>query len=232
MEIHDLIGYADWFIRAAAAVLAGVCGATMLERRSDGAGKLMGWMALVLMLGGAGELLFRVLGAGPLGRSAGLMFWTLALTVFCVLLVLVWEKLCEAKQGFYSEMLLRHFSGIRALGCIAPFVARLAYAMQGESTDILSGAPLAAGFIAPGIRCLGLAVAAGVGVRLYRKTAGQIRALNKVWLWLLGAAALEIVSELGAVVVPALEMLHLAALVCLSGLLLSSVRFSGEENGD
>lgn len=232
MEIGDLIGYADWLIRAAAAVLAGVCGATMLERRSTGAGKLMGWMALMLTLGGVGELLFRVLGAGALGRSAGQMLWTLALTVSCVLLVLAWEKLYGKKQGFNSEMLLRHFTGIRALGCIAPFVVRLAYAMQGMSTDILNGAPPAAGFIAPGIRCLGLAVAAGVGVRLYRKTVGQIRTLDKVWLWLLGAAALEIASELGAVVVPALETLHLAALVCLSGLLLSFVRFSGGENGD
>ena len=47
----EFIRYAAWIIRAAAALVLAVSGVTILERKKDGAGKLMGWTALAGFLG-------------------------------------------------------------------------------------------------------------------------------------------------------------------------------------
>ena len=226
----EFVEYADWLIRAAAAIVAVVSGVTIRERRKDAAGKLMGGAALALFVGIACELLPRVLGAAALWRSAGRTVWGLALTVFCVLMTLIWEKACETKMGFYAEMLTRHSSGIRALACLAPFLFRAASVMQGESADELSEFPLS--LIAPGVRSLMLAVAAAVISSRWHKTRGHSATLRDVWLWMLGAAVFEIAAELGAAVFPPLEKLELLSLVCLAAILLRFVRWSGERAGE
>ena len=59
--------YAECALILAALLTAGIGGVTILQRRPDAAGKLMGWAALVL---GIGEALYLIPRAGE-----GLGFW-------------------------------------------------------------------------------------------------------------------------------------------------------------
>lgn len=224
----NLLTFADWAVRAAAALAAALAGVTMLERGRDPAGKLMGWAALILFLGTAADLLARVLGAGAMGRAAGRAAWHIALTVFVVLLSLLWEKLYDKKNGYYAEMLIRDVSGIRALACVALPIVLLSGVIGGEDMDIYAGLPWYFRLIAPGVRSVMLLVAAGVVARQWSKTKAEIPALRSVRLWLLGGAALECAADLGEPFVPALGALELPALVCLAALLLCLTRHSAE----
>lgn len=228
MEFSDLFTYADWLLRAAAGLLFVISGVTMLQRRRDGAGRLMAWTALALFLGVVCDLLPRLLGAGPLGAAAGRTGWFVALTVVPILLSLLWEKLYEQKLSYYAEMLLRDVSGIRALACVALPIILLSGAMGGEMYDPFAGVPFAYRLIAPGIRSAGLLVAAVDVARHWRKTREAIPSLRSVWLWLLLAAVFETAAELGGVPVPALEALELLALACLALLALALLRHAGE----
>ena len=224
----DYLEYADWLIRAAAGMIAVISGVTILERRKDGAGKLMGWTAFAVFLGVCCDLLPRVLNAGALGHAAGRTGWLLALTAVPILLSLLWEKLYGKKLSYYAEMLLRDVSGIRALACVILPIILLAGSMQGERFDPYAGAPAYIRLIEPGVRSAALLVAVIDAARHWRGTREEIPALRSVWAWLLAAAVTEIAAETGAVLVPVLGKLELLALVCLSALLLRFVRFSGE----
>ena len=226
------LGYADWLLRAAAALIAVISGVTILERRRDGAGKLMAGAAFVLFAGIVCELLPRVLGAGALGRAAGRMGWLLAITVIPILLSLLWEKLYGKKPGYYAEMLLRDVSGIRALACIVLPVILLSGSMQGELYDPYAGTPAYLRLIEPGVRSITLCVAVIVVSRHWRAAREEIPALRSVWLWLLGAALFEIAADLGGGLVPALQMPELLSLACLAAILLIFVRYAGEAAGE
>ena len=223
----EYVEYADWLLRAAAGLIAAISGFTIRERRGDGAGKLMSGAAFVLLVGIVCDLLPRATGAAALWRSAGRTVWGLALTVFCVLMTLAWEKIYDVKMGYYAEMLTRDTSGIRALACIAPFIFRLASVMQGESAEIMSEWPLS--LIAPGVRGLMLAIVTAVISSRWHKTREQNAPLRGVWLWMLGTAVFEIAAELDAAFHPLLEKLELPALACLSAIVLAFVRFCAEQ---
>ena len=228
----EYLTYADWLLRAAAALVFTVSGVTIMERRRDGAGKLMGWAALTLCIGAACDLLQRVLGAGALGQAAGRMVWFLSLTLVPILLSLLWEKLYGQKLGYYAEMLLRDVSGIRALACVALPVVLLSGVMGGDGYDPFAGMPLVYRLIAPGLRSVMLCVAAADVARLWHKTRDEIPALRDLWLWLTAAAAFEIAAELGSVFIPALEKLELLSLACLAALVLCLLRDAGAHAGE
>lgn len=228
----QFIEYADWLIRAAAALVFVISGVTILERRKDGAGKLMGAAALALFLGVCCGLLPRVLNAGALGRAAGRTVWFLALTVVPILLSLLWEKLYGKKLGYYAEMFLRDVSGIRALACVVLPIILLSGSMQGELYDPYAGTPAYVRLIEPGVRSIALCVAVIVVSRHWHAAREEIPALRGVWLWLAAAALFAVAADLGGTFVPALQKLELLTLACLAALLLSFVRYAGEAAGE
>ena len=224
----EYVEYADWLIRASAALCMIASGATILERRKDGAGKLMGWTAVLLFIGVVCDLLPRMLNAGALGRAAGRMGWFLALTAAVVLLSLIWEKLYGKKLGYYAEMLLRDVSGIRALACVVLPIILLSGSMGGGLYDPYARVPAYVRLIGSGVRSAALLVAAIIVVRHWSGTREEISTLRHVWSWLLAAAVLACAADLGGTFVPMLEKLELLALVCLAAIWLRFVRFSGE----
>ena len=226
------IDYADWLLRAAAALIAVISGVTILERRRDGAGKLMAGAAFALFVGIVCDLLPRVLGAGALGRAGGRTVWFLALTVVPILLSLLWEKLFGKKLGYYAEMLLRDVSGIRALACVVLPIILLSGSMQGELYDPYAGTPAYVRLIEPGVRSVMLCAAVIVVSRHWRRTREEIPALRGVWLWLAAAAVFAVAADLGGTFVPALQKLELLTLACLAAVLLAFVRYAGEAAGE
>ena len=233
MQMMAWTAYAECAVILAALFTAGIGGVTILQRRPDGAGKLMGWAALVLCIGEALSLLPRAaqrLGfAEPgLGAFAGRMAAAIAVSVFCILLSLLWEKLYAGRNGFFAEMHIRELSGLRALACVFPVVYWLSQALGGEKGDPLAGESLTvlAGIAA--VRGGALLIVAAVVARYWHKTRSEIPTLRCVWWLLLLGVLFEIGADLGAVFVPALAYLYIPQLVCLLGIVLLFVRYAGE----
>ena len=229
----DYLAYAEGAFMLAALLTALLGGVTILQRRNDGAGKLMGWAALVLFIGEALHLVPRALAllAGMENAFlllAGRMAAALALTVFCILLSLLWEKLYEQNNGFFSEMHVRELSGARALACLFPVVYWLSGIMGGDRADPLAGATGWEALIAPAVRCVTLLIVAAVVAHHWRKTRAQLPTLPPVWLLLMLAALFAAAADVGAVYVPALELLYIPQLVCLLWIVVGFVCFAGE----
>ena len=227
------MAYAECAFILAALLTAGIGGVTILQRRTDGAGKLMGGAALTLCAGEALSLLPRAahrLGFLPepgLGSLAGRMAAAVAVSVLCILLSLLWEKLCGKRNGFFAEMHIRELSGARALACLFPVVVWLSQAMGGEKGNPLADSRTALLAVA-GARGLTLLIVAAIVAYRWYKTRDEVPTLKSVW-WLLGLGAiLEIAADFGAVLVPALEWLYIPELVCFLGIVLRFVRYSGE----
>jgi len=230
----DYLVIAECVLALAALLVALLGGVTILQRRSDTAGKLMGWAALILFIGYALYLVPKAL-AGLAGMEtgffllAGRMAAAIAVTVFCVLLSLVWETLYEKKNSYYAEMLVRDLSGIRALGCVGPVILALVGVMDAESRfDPLAGVPFYYALIAPGVRCLPLLIVAAVVAWHWHKTRDALPTLRSVWPALVGSAIFGVAADLGAVFIPALELLWIPQLACLLWIVLRFVRFAGE----
>ena len=213
-----------------AALLGGV---TVLQRRNDAAGKLMGWSALVLFIGEALHLVPRTL-AGLAGMEngflllAGRMAAALALTVFCILLSLLWEKLYAGKNGFFTEAHVRELSGARALACLFPVFYWLSGLMRGETADPMAGASGMEALIVPAVRGMTLLIVAAIVAHHWRTKRAGLPTLRHVWQLLLLTALFEIAADVGAVFIPALEWLYIPKLVCLLAIVLCFVRFAGE----
>ena len=220
-------------INGAVALAALLCGITILQRRNDGAGKLMGWCALALFIGEAAHFAAQAPEtfagkAGGLLPVAGRMTAALAVTVICVLLSLLWEKLYGRKNSYYAEMLVRDTAGIRALACVGPVVLRLSGVMQGDTSDPLAGASILEALIIPALRSVMLLVFAAVVAWHWRKTRAEVPALRQVWLWLSLSALFGIAADVGAVFVPALSLLDILQALCLLMIAATFVRFAGE----
>ena len=229
----DYLVIAECVVGLAALLVALLGGVTILQRRNDAAGKLMGAAALVLFIGYALYLIPRALvelaglesGFLPV---AGRMVAAIAVTVFYILLSLLWEKLYEKKNSYYAEMAVRDLAGIRALGCVGPVVLHLSALLQGEETGDLFGGSVWLALIVPAVRCVPLLIVALIVAAHWSKTRDALPTLRNVWL-LLGLSALfGIASDVGAVFVPALEYLYFPQLVCLLWIVLLFVRFAGE----
>ena len=227
-------GILECVIGLAALLVALLGGVTILQRRNDSAGKLMGWAALVLFVGYALYLVPKAL-AGMAGMessflpAAGRMAAALAVTVFYILLSLLWEKLYEKKNSYYAEMGVRDLSGIRALGCVGPIVLGLVGVMDAESRfDPLEGVPFYYALIAPAVRCVPLLIVALIVAASWRKTRDALPTLKNVWWLLLLSALFGVAADFGMVFVPALELLYLPQLVCQLAIVVFFVRFAGE----
>lgn len=224
--------YAEGIFGFAALLAALLCGLTILGRRGDGIGKLMGWTALALFLGETLRFLPWLL--ARFGRdvafwaTAGRMAAALAVTVVCILLSLLREKLYDRKNSFYTEMLVRDLSGIRALGCVAPVVLTLSTLLQGEFYDPLSGVPPLYALIAPAVRSVPLLIVAAVVARLWRPSRDAIPTLRPVWLALALSAVFGAAADVGAVFIPALGLLWIAQTACLLWIAACFVRYTGE----
>ena len=229
----DYLAYAECIIGLAALLVALLGGVTVLQRRSDVAGKLMGWSALILFIGYALFFAPRILAALAGTENAfwllvGRMATALAVTVFFVLMSLLWEKLYEKKNSYYAERAVRDLAGIRALGCVGPVVLHLSALLQGEETGDLFGGSVWLALIVPAVRCVPLLIVALIVAAHWRKTRDALPTLNNVWLFLILSALFGIASDVGAVFVPALEYLYFPQLVCLLWIVLLFVRFAGE----
>ena len=222
--------YAECALILAALLTAGIGGVTILQRRPDATGKLMGWAALVL---GIGEALYLIPRAGEglgfwepgLGGLAGKTAAALAVTVFCILLSLLWEKVYEKKNGFFAEAHIRELSGARALACLFPLFLWLSDSLQGEKGTALEGT---AALAVAGVRGLTLLIVAAVVARHWYVTRAEVPTLRNVWWLLVLGVLFEIGADLGAVFVPALTYLWVPELVCLLGIVLAFVRYAGE----
>ena len=216
----------------AALLCAALGGITILQRRHDTAGKLMGWSALTLLLGDAFHLIPRALealtGLAPgLWGGVGRMLCAVAITVFCILLLLAWEALSGRKAGFYAEMLSRHSGGLRLLLCLGPIFYSLVF-----DGDPYAGAAGWTRLLLPGLRSVLLLVLAIDVARLYFKTRQDLPGLQMIWWLLLAAAGFETVSDLGGAWVPALAAAHAGTIVCLLAITLCFVRFTARHSGD
>lgn len=229
----EYLVYVESVCDLAALLVALLGGVTILQRRNDGAGKLMGWAALVLFIGEALNLVPRALNkltgtGGAFLLLAGRMAAALAVTVFCILLSLLWEKLYEGKNGFFTEMHVRELSGARALACLFPVIYWLSELMQGGKENPMADASGLEAMIVPAVRGVTLLIVAAIVAHHWRKTRNEIPGLRLVWLLLILSALFEIAADLGAVLIPALEYLYLPQLVCLLWIVILFVRYAGE----
>lgn len=234
MESIDYLVIAECVLGLAGLLTALLGGVTILQRRNDGAGKLMGWSALTLFIGYALYLIPKAL-AGLAGMEksflllAGRMAAALAATVFCILLSLLWEKLYEKKNGYYAEMLVRDLSGIRALGCVGPIILALVGVMDPEGGfDPLAGLPFYFALIVPAVRCVPLLVVSVIVAAHWRKTRDALPTLRPVWPALVLSMLFGVAADLGRVFIPALELLWIAQLAFLLRIVVLFVRFAGE----
>ena len=230
----NILVIAECVIGLAALLVALLGGVAILQRRNDSAGKLMGWSALVLFIGFALYLIPKAL-AGLAGLengflpAAGRMAAAIAVTVFYILLSLLWEKLYEKKNSYYAEMGVRDLSGIRALGCVGPIVLGLVGFMDADGRfDPLEGVPFYFALIAPAVRCVPLLIVAVIGAASWRKTRDALPTLKSVWWLLVVSMLFGVAADFGMVFVPALELLYLPQLVCLLAIVGLFVRFAGE----
>ena len=234
LAFTEILGIAECVVGLAALLVALLGGVTILQRRGDSAGKLMGWSALVLFVGYALYLVPKTLtGLAGLESSflpaAGRMAAAIAVTVFIILLSLLWEKLYEKKNSYYAEMGIRDLSGIRALGCVGPIVLGLVGFMEADgSFDPLDGVPFYFALIAPAVRCVPLLIVAGIVAAHWRGTRDALPTLRPVWWLLLLSVLFGVAADVGRVFVPALELLYLPQLVCLLAIVVFFVRFAGE----
>ena len=226
--------YAECALILAALLTAGIGGFTILQRRTDSVGKLMGGAALVLCVGEALSLLPRAaqrlgfLSEPGLGTLAGRMAAAIAVSVFCILLSLLWEKLYAKQNGFFAEAHIRELSGARALACVFPVVLWLSQSMGGEKGNPIAELPLTALLAVAGVRGLALLIVAAIVARHWYKTREEIPTLKPVWWLLLLGAAFEIAADFGAVLVPALAYAYIPELICLLGIVVRFVRYAGE----
>ena len=229
------LAYTESIFGIAALLVALLGGITILQRRNDGAGKLMGWSALILFIGYALYLVPKAM-AGLAGMEngflvlAGRMAAALAVTVFYILLSLLWEKLYAEKNGFFAEMHIREISGVRALTCLFPVFLWLSALMQGftVSADPLAGAGGMEALIVPAVRAVTLLIIAAIVAWHWRKTREALPMLRPAWLMLILSALFGIAADVGAVFVPALELLYIPQLICLLWIVLLFVRYAGE----
>ena len=227
-------GILECVIGLAALLVALLGGVTILQRRDDSTGKLMGWSALIIFIGFALYLVPKAMAAlagmdNGFLLLCGRMAAAIAVTVFCILLSLLWEKLYEKKNSYYAEMGVRDLAGIRALGCVGPIVLGLVGVMDPEgSFDPLSGVPFYYALIAPAVRCIPLLIVALIVSASWRKTRDALPTLKNVWWLLLLSAVFGVAADFGMVFVPALELLYLPQLVCLLAIVALFVRFAGE----
>ena len=233
VSISEYLVWAEGILGFAAMLAALLGGITILQRRNDAAGKLMGWTALILCIGEALRLAAWLLRSFTERNAAfwsltGRMAAALAVTVVCVLLSLLWEKLYEKKNSYYAEMLVRDLAGIRALGCVGPIVLYLSNILQDEIYDPLAGVPALYALIAPAVRCVPLLVIAAVVAWHWRKMRDALPTLQSVWLALVLSALFGVVADIGAVFVPALRLLWIAQAACLLWIVMRFVRFAGE----
>ena len=232
MSTMDYLVIAESIVGLAALLTALLCGVTILQRRGDGAGRLMGWSALALCIGYALYLGPRALfGLAGLGSDflllTGRMAAALAVTVFCILLSLLWEKLYAQKNGFFAEAHIREMSGARALACLFPVFVWLSALMQGETADPLADEGPGV-LIVPAVRCVTLLIIVAVVAWHWRKTRRELPTLRPVW-WLLALSLLfAVAADVGAALVPALELCYLPQLACLLGIVVLFLRFAGE----
>ena len=229
----EILAVAESVLGLAALLVALLGGVTILQRRSDGAGRLMGASALTLFVGFALYFVPRAL-AGLAGMesgfwlSAGRMAAALAVTVFCILLSLLWEKLYAQKNGFFAEAHVRELSGARALTCLFPVFVRLSARMQGEKTDPMADVTGLEALILPAVRGVTLLAVAAIVAWHWRKTRSALPTLRHVWLLLSLAALFEIAADFGAAYAPATALLCIPELVCLLWIVTMFVRFAGE----
>ena len=225
--------YAECALILAALLTAGIGGVTILQRRPDATGRLMGWAALVLGIGEALSLIPRALWLlgfreQGLGDQAGRMAAAIAVSVFCILLSLLWEKVYEKKNGFFAETHIRELSGARALACLLPVFLWLGRSMHGEMGDPLADEPIQVLAGIAGVRGVTLLIVAAVVARHWYVTRAEVPTLRNVWWLLVLGVLFEIGADLGAVFVPALTYLWVPELVCLLGIVLAFVRYAGE----
>ena len=234
LAFTGILAIAECVVGLAALLVAVLGGITILQRRGDNAGKLMGASALILFIGYALYLIPRALkGLAGLETgflpTAGRMAAAIAVTVFYILLSLLWEKLYEKKNSYYAEMGVRDLSGIRALGCVGPIVLGLVGVMDAESRfDPLEGVPFYFALIAPAVRCVPLLIVAVIVAASWRRTRDALPTLKNGWWLLLLSALFGIAADVGMVFVPALELLYLPQLICLLAIVGRFVRFAGE----
>ena len=233
LAFSEILTIAECVVDLAALLVALLGGVTILQRRNDSVGKLMGWSALILFIGFALYLVPKAMAAlagmdNGFLLLCGRMAAAIAVTVFCILLSLLWEKLYAAKNGFFAEAHIRELSGARGLACLFPVFYWLSGIMGGEKADPMADAAGLEALIVPAVRCVTLLIVVAVVAHHWRKTRDTLPTLKNVWWLLVGSMLFAIAADLGMVFVPALELLYIPQLVCLLAIVALFVRFAGE----
>ncbi len=205
-------------------------GIAILQRRSDSVGKLMGWATLILWFGDCFHLIPRIMRdlAGldtGLWIEIGTLITSISMTVFYVLLFILWEKLYNEKHGFYAEMLVRDLSGIRALVCVALLLAILFGSSVSELGDL-------AVLIASLVRNVPFVIVGAIVAVCYYKKRAVIPTLQPIWLLILLSFLFYLPVALGAAYLPILGVLMLPKTVCYILMILRFVRFAGETGAE
>ncbi len=222
--------YAESVFAVAYLLIALLGGIAIRQRRADDVGRLMSRAVLILWFGDLFHLVPRVLGnltawEPGLWLDAGTMVTSLTMTVFYVMLFALWEKLYGEKHGYYSEMLVRDLSGIRALAVLIVFFAELfgnSLAELGPSAELIASL----------IRNVPFTIVGGIVAGRYYKKRGVIPTLRPVWLLIVLSFLFYLPVALGAAYLPILGVLMVPKTVCYILMIFCFLRYARETGAD
>ena len=185
-------------------IFAVTVGLSILCRRMDAAGRLMGSAVLILGIGDAFHLVPRVLNyfvdadfAAWLG--IGKLVTSITMTVFYLLLYRLWLRVFDERESRTLSAVVYALTALRVLLCLLPQNNWLA-----NESSVLWGVVRNIPFVALGC----------VVVWLYFKKRTAIRTLSPVWLLVTLSFLFYIPVAVAAGVVPLLGMLMLPKTVC------------------
>lgn len=181
-----------------------VMGVSILRRRKDGVGRLMGSATLILGIGDAFHLIPRVInyfGSGDYTAWLGFgkLVTSITMTVFYLLMYRLWLRAYEEKEDRKLSVAVYILVAIRVLLCLLPQNRWL----QNDGT-VLWGVLRNIPFVALG----------GVIVYLYYRKRAAIRCFRLVWLLVTLSFLFYIPVAVAASLVPMLGMLMLPKTVC------------------
>lgn len=185
-------------------IFAITSGIIILMKRKDSIGKLMGSAALILGIGDAFHLIPRVLnyfvdGDFNFWLGFGKMVTSITMTVFYVLMYILWLKAYNAKEE-KAFMIAFYFLAVsRIVLCLFP-----------QNRWFTNDSPLLWGII----RNIPFVVLGAMIVVIYFIKRKEIKALRFVWLMVLLSFAFYIPVTIGASFIPILGALMLPKTIC------------------
>lgn len=200
-------------------LIAIAAGIAILRRHKSDATKLMGAAVLTLGLGDAFHLVPRVLHyflAADLSAWLGFgkLVTSITMTVFYVLLYILWQKLYEKTENKTLSVVVYALAAVRVVLCLFPQNRWLA-----NESDVLWGTIRNVPFVILGV----------ITVVLWFRERKQLRPFRAVWLYVTLSFLFYIPVAVAAGLLPILGMLMLPKTICYILIIIVFYKFAKKE---